>query len=254
MYRFDAERTTGEIVRWIRDFFENNGKDCNAVVAISGGKDSSVTAALCVAALGADRAFGVLLPQGEQGDIDKSYLLVNHLGIAHTTINIKDMYDAAIAEMEKNLDVEISKQTTINLPARIRMAMTYAVSQSMNGRVANTGNLSEDWVGYSTRYGDGAGDFSPLSKLTVQEVKAVGRVLGLPEELVEKVPIDGLTGLTDEDNLGFTYAVLDEYIRTGVCEDEDVKALIDNKHRWNKFKLELMPSFPFDAPIKACDE
>lgn len=254
MYRFDAERTTGEIVRWIRDFFEVNGKDCNAVVAISGGKDSSVTAALCVAALGQDRVFGVLLPNGTQHDIDKAKLLVDHLGIKHTVINIKDTYDAVIAEMEENLDVEISNQTIVNLPPRIRMAVTYAVSQSMNGRVANTGNLSEDWVGYSTRYGDGAGDFSPLSKLTVQEVKAVGRVLGLPEELVEKVPIDGLQGLTDEENLGFTYAVLDEYIRTGVCEDPETKEKIDNKHRWNKFKLELMPSFPFDAPIRALDD
>lgn len=253
MYRFDAERTTGEIVRWIRDFFENNGRDCNAVVAISGGKDSSVTAALCVAALGSDRVFGVLLPNGEQVDIDKAKLLIEHLGINHTVINIKSIYDAAMDRIKESLAIEISDQTTINLPPRIRMAVTYAVSQSMNGRVANTGNLSEDWVGYSTRYGDGAGDFSPLARLTVQEVKAVGRVLGLPDELVDKVPIDGLTGLTDEENLGFTYEVLDKYIRTGECEDAEVKQLIDNKRKWNKFKLELMPSFPFDAPIRADD-
>ncbi|MBO4234923.1 MAG: NAD(+) synthase [Firmicutes bacterium] len=254
MYRFDAEGIADEIVRWIRSFFDNNGKDSNAVVAISGGKDSSVTAAICVAALGADRVLGVLLPNGEQEDIDKSYLLVNHLGIKHITINIKDIYDAAIAEIEENVDVEISRQTIINLPARIRMAMTYAVSQSVNGRVANTCNLSEDWVGYSTRYGDAAGDFSPLAKLTVQEVKAVGRVLRLPEELVEKVPIDGLTGLTDEENLGFSYEVLDNYIRTGICDDPATKELIDQKHRLNKFKLEPMPTFPFDAPVNAYDD
>ena len=194
------------------------------------------------------------MPCGDQHDIDMAQLLVEHLGIKHTIINIKAAYDAIISEMRENLDVEISNQTVVNLPPRIRMAVTYAVSQSMNGRVANTGNLSEDWVGYSTRYGDGAGDFSPLSKLTVQEVKAVGRVLGLPEELVEKVPIDGLQGLTDEENLGFTYAVLDEYIRTGVCEDPEIKEKIDHRHRVNKFKLELMPSFPFDAPINAKDE
>ena len=109
----------------------------------------------------------------------------------------------------------VSKQTVTNLPARLRMAATYAVAQSMNGRVANTCNLSEDWVGYATRYGDAAGDFSPLSRLTVQEVKAVGLELGLPEKLVHKTPIDGLSGLTDEENLGFSYAVLDNYIRTG---------------------------------------
>ena len=253
MYRFDAERTTGEIVRWIRSFFEESGKDCNAVVAISGGKDSSVTAALLVAALGADRVFGVLLPNGVQEDIDKSHLLVDHLGIKHITINIKDICDAAIAALKENMDAEVSRQTSVNLPARIRMTMTYAVSQSVNGRVANTCNLSEDWVGYSTRYGDAAGDFSPLARLTVQEVKAVGRILGLPDELVEKVPTDGLTGLTDEENLGFTYAALDEYIRTGICDDPEIKEKIDHRHCVNKFKLELMPSFPFDAPIKADD-
>ena len=253
MYEFDVKKTTAEVVQWIRDFFEENGKDCNAVVAISGGKDSSVTAALCVEALGRDRVYGVLLPQGVQEDIDKSYLLCSHLGIRYSEINIGPAVDAILGEMAEKMECEISKQTRINLPARVRMAVTYAVSQSHNGRVANTCNLSEDWVGYSTRYGDAAGDFSPLAKLTVQEVKAIGTELGLPDVLVHKVPIDGLSGKTDEDNLGFTYAVLDKYIRTGVCEDPETKKLIDNKRRWNKFKLELMPSFPFDAPIKAAD-
>ena len=113
----------------------------------------------------------------------------------------------------------------------------------MNGRVANTCNLSEDWVGYSTRYGDAAGDFSPLGGLTVQEVKAIGKELGLPIELVEKTPSDGLTNKSDEDNLGFTYAVLDKYIRTGVCEDPDTKARIDYKHATNLFKLLPIPHF-----------
>ncbi|MBQ6662494.1 MAG: NAD(+) synthase [Firmicutes bacterium] len=254
MYTFDAERVKNEIVQWIRDFFAANGPDCNAVVAISGGKDSSVTAALCVEALGKDRVFGVLLPKGEQEDIDMSYLLVETLGIRYTEINIQSCFDAVMEEMRKKMPVEISRQTTTNLPARLRMAVTYAVSQSMNGRVANTCNLSEDWVGYSTRYGDAAGDFSPLAKLTVQEVREVGTLLGLPDKLVHKVPIDGLSGLTDEDNLGFTYAVLDKYIRTGICEDAETKQKIDNKRRWNKFKLEMMPSYPHEgAPIKAVD-
>ena len=113
----------------------------------------------------------------------------------------------------------------------------------MNGRVANTCNLSEDWVGYSTRYGDAAGDFSPLGGLTVQEVKAIGKELGLPIELVEKTPADGLTDKSDEDNLGFTYAVLDRYIRTGVCDDPATKAKIDDKHVKNLFKLLPIPHF-----------
>lgn len=253
MYQFDAKETKDQVVAWIRDFFEANGRGCNAVVAISGGKDSSVVAALCVEALGKDRVYGVLLPNGEQADIDASKLLVSHLGIEHTIINIKTGFDGLLGEIKEKLPCEVSKQTVTNLPARLRMAATYAVAQSMNGRVANTCNLSEDWVGYSTRYGDAAGDFSPLAKLTVQEVKAIGRELGLPEKLVEKTPIDGLSGLTDEQNLGFTYAQLDKYIRTGVCEDAEIREKIDNKRRMNRFKLELMPAFAYDGPIMARD-
>ena len=253
MYEFDARKVKENLVEWIQDFFELNGKDCTAVVAISGGKDSSVVAALCVEALGKERVFGVLLPNGEQADIDASKLLVSHLGIDSAIINIKDSFEGMLHEVEKKLPGTVSKQTVTNLPARLRMAATYAVAQSMNGRVANTCNLSEDWVGYATRYGDAAGDFSPLSRLTVQEVKAVGLELGLPEKLVHKTPIDGLSGLTDEENLGFSYAVLDNYIRTGVCKDKEVKAKIDQKRRMNKFKLELMPSFQYDGPIKAAD-
>ncbi len=236
---FDVEKITKECVEWVRDFFENNGRDCNAVVGISGGKDSSVAAAVCVEALGRDRVIGVLMPCGEQHDIDMARLLVNHLGIENYTVNIKDAVDG----ITNSIPFELSRQSTINLPARIRMSTLYAVSQSRNGRVVNTCNLSEDWVGYATRYGDAAGDFSPLSHLTVQEVKAVGRYLGLPEILVEKPPIDGLSGKTDEDNLGFTYAELDRYIRTGEIDDPEKKQKIDKLHKQNLFKLQLMPSF-----------
>lgn len=238
---FDAKRIKDECVEWIRDFFEKNGKGCNAVVGISGGKDSSIAAALCVEALGKDRVIGVLMPKGEQHDIDMAYKLVNHLGIKHYEVNIKDAFDGIVANFPK--EIEITELTKTNIAPRIRMATLYAVSQSCNGRVCNTCNLSEDWVGYSTRYGDSVGDFSPLSHLTVTEVKQIGHLLGLPCDLVEKVPIDGLCGKTDEDNLGFTYAELDIYIRTGKIEDQTKKEIIDRKHKMNLFKLELMPSF-----------
>ena len=238
---FDAIKVKNECVEWIKNFFEENGKGCNAVVGISGGKDSSIAAALCVEALGKDRVIGVLMPQGEQHDIDKAYMLVNHLGIKHYEINVKNAIDSIVASFPEEL--ELSVQSKTNLPPRIRMATLYAVSQSLNGRVVNTCNLSEDWVGYSTRYGDAAGDFSPMSHLTVTEVKEIGHLLGLPAELVEKVPIDGLCGKTDEENLGFTYAELDVYIRTGKIDDPEKKELIDRKHKANLFKLELMPSF-----------
>ena len=238
---FDALKVKNDCVEWIRNFFEENGKGCNAVVGISGGKDSSVAAALCAEALGKDRVIGVLMPQGEQHDIDMAYLLVDTLGIKHYTVNIKDTAEAILSAMPEEL--ELSVQAKTNLPPRIRMSVLYAVSQSVNGRVVNTCNLSEDWVGYSTRYGDAAGDFSPMSNLTVTEVKEIGRLLGLPDVLVDKVPIDGLCGKTDEENLGFTYAELDVYIRTGYIEDKVKKEIIDRKHKMNLFKLQLMPSF-----------
>ncbi len=241
---FDAKKVKNDVIRWIKNWFEENGRDCNAIVGVSGGKDSSVCAALCVEALGKDRVIGVLMPKGEQFDIDMSRLLVEHLGIKSFTVNVGSACDALSLEIEKNAG-EMSVQSKINLPPRIRMATLYAVGQSYNGRVCNTCNLSEDWVGYSTRYGDSAGDFSPLSKLTVQEVKAIGRELDLPEILVDKVPIDGLCGKTDEDNLGFTYATLDRYIREGICEDSEIKAKIDRMHKNSRFKLELMPVFEY---------
>ena len=243
---FDVQKITEACVQWVRDFFEQNGRGCNAVLGISGGKDSSVAAAVCVAALGKDRVIGVLMPNGVQHDIDMAYLLCDHLGIRRYEVNIHDAVEGIKNAMPEGF--ELSTQSVTNLPPRIRMATVYAVSQSCNGRVVNTCNLSEDWVGYSTRYGDSVGDFSPLSHLTVQEVKAVGRYLGLPEVLVEKPPIDGLCGKTDEDNLGFTYAVLDRYIRTGEIDDPATKELIDRKHRNNLFKLQLMPSFDPDIP------
>ena len=241
---FNVEKVTAQAVEWIQNWFEENGKGCNAIIGISGGKDSSVVAALCVKALGKDRVIGVLMPNGQQPDIDCSHDLVSYLGIPYYVCNIEKAVEGVLESLTES-GVEISRQTKVNLPPRIRMSTLYALSQSKNGRVANTCNLSEDWVGYSTRYGDSAGDFAPLGQLTVQEVKAIGHYLGLPKHLVEKVPSDGLTSRTDEDNLGFTYACLDEYIRTGNCPDEESKAKIDRLHTMNEFKLKPIPAFPY---------
>ena len=241
---FDAKKVKTQCIAWIRDFFRENGPGCNAIVGISGGKDSSVVAALCAEALGKDRVIGVLMPCGVQQDIDMARLLVGHLGIKSFEVNIQ----AAVDAVKEAMPFALSNQSRTNLPPRIRMSVLYAVAQSHNGRVANTCNLSEDWVGYATRYGDGAGDFSPISRLTVAEVKAIGRELGLPERLVEKPPIDGLCGKTDEDNLGFTYATLDRYIRDGEIDDEKTKERIDLMHARNLFKLQPMPSFDPQIP------
>jgi NAD+ synthase len=239
---FNAAVIKTEIVQWIKNYFNENGKGCCAVIGISGGKDSSVTAALCAQALGADRVYGVLMPKGEQWDISVSRELIQFLGIKHCEININDPATALLAAVQGN-GFAINKIAEINTPARIRMATLYAVSAIVNGRVANTCNLSEDWVGYSTKFGDSAGDFSPLSRLTVTEVKAVGRELGLPEKFIEKIPEDGLSGLSDEENLGFTYETLDKYIREGVCEDEKIREKIDRLHRLNLHKITPMPCY-----------
>ena len=241
-YCFDTERAANACVEWIKSWFEINGKGCNAVLGISGGKDSSVVAALCSKALGSERVIGVLMPQGEQPDIGYSHELCELLGIKSVTVNIGKTVEA----LKEAIGGGLSEQSLTNIPPRIRMAAVYAVAQSNNGRVANTCNLSEDWVGYSTRYGDSAGDFSPISCFTVQEVKAIGRCLGLPEKFVEKPPLDGLCGKTDEDNLGFTYAVLDSYIREGIEPEPEIKAKIDRLHRQNLFKLKYLDCFKYE--------
>ena len=242
---FDAVKATNATVEWIRSWFEKNGPGCNAIIGISGGKDSSVAAALCCEALGSDHVIGVLMPNGDQSDIDMAELLVSHLGIEHFVVNIKGAFDSLCEEIS-GAGIEISRDSVINLPPRLRMSTLYAVGQSRNGRVVNTCNLSEDWVGYSTRYGDSVGDFSPMSSFTTAEIRAIGRVLGLPEVLIEKVPTDGLSGLTDEDKLGFTYEVLDRYIRTGEIDDQATKERIDSLHEKNLFKLRFMDCFVYE--------
>lgn len=240
----DYKAIAAKSADFIRGWFEANGKDCNAVIGISGGKDSSIVAAMCAKALGPDRVVGVLMPRGEQPDIDVARRLVEFLGIRNYEINVSEGYDGILNSVAAQ-GIELSSQAKINLGPRVRMATLYAVAQCLNGRVSNNGNRSERYVGYFTKYGDGAGDFAPLANLTVSELRIVGKHLGLPDEFTYKAPADGLTGLTDEDNLGFTYETLDTYILTGVCENAEIKAKIDAKHRANTFKLAPMPAFEF---------
>lgn len=238
------EKITEDCIAWIRSWFEKNGSDSPAVIGISGGKDSTAVAALCAEALGKDRVFGVLMPNGVQPDIDVSRAVVKHLGIKSAEVNIRDGFLGIENAVISGLGCgELSRQTVINLAPRLRMAAQYAVSQSLNGRVSNNSNRSEKYVGYSTIFGDSAGDFSPLSDLTVTEVRIVGRILGLPAEFVEKPPSDGLSSRTDEDAFGFTYEDLDTYILTGECENEITRQRIEQRHRANLFKLQPMAAF-----------
>ena len=248
---FNAEKVKDELVKWIRDWFDKNGKDCKAVIGISGGKDSSVVAALCVEALGKDRVAGVIMPNSTMDDFGDAERVCRFLDISELVIDI----GRAVGDLRKsfrlNVDYDLSEQAEINLPPRIRMATLYMVSQSINGRVACTDNISESFIGYSTRWGDNVGDFAPIADLTSDEVVAVGDVLGLPYELTHKVPSDGLCGKTDEDRFGFTYEVLNRYITTGECEDEEIKEKIDAMHQKNAFKQEPIPKFPYgNAQVK----
>lgn len=242
MKKFDAAKVTEELVCWIRNWFEQNGPQSVAVIGISGGKDSSTVAALCVKALGASRVYGVLMPDHTQCDIDCSLKLVKHLGIEYKVVDIGKITDAVKITVT-DLDIELSNQSKINIPPHVRMTVLYAISQSMNGRVSNNCNRSENYVGYSTMFGDAAGDFSPLHNLTVTEIIKIGEYLGLPDELIHKAPSDGLTQKTDEDNFGFTYEELDTYIFTGECPDSNKKQLIEKRHIANEFKLKPMAAY-----------
>ena len=238
-----------KVIEWIKQYFEDNGKDCNAIIGISGGCDSSVTAALLVKALGKDRVIGVLMPNGDQYDIDCSYQLVKFLDIKYYVININKPYLELTNEIDTKLKID-SKSYDIyrtNTPSRLRMVTLYGISGLFNGRVANTCNLSEDYVGYSTKFGDSAGDFSPISNFTKTEVRELGEELGLPKNLIYKVPEDGMSFKSDEEKLGFTYEVLDKYIRTGEIDDLKIKEKIDKMHLANLHKIQLMPSYKKDG-------
>ncbi len=252
-YTFDAVKAKNECVQWIRDWFDKNGKGCNAVIGISGGKDSTVVAGLCVEALGKDRVIGIMMPDVMQPDIEDSREIIKHLGILGIEYNIGQAKHAMIASMTEamiiaGMDKEITRQTMENLPPRLRMSALYAIAQTFNGRVSNNCNMSENWIGYSTIYGDTAGDFSPISSFTVSEVIEIGRVLGIPEKFLVKPPADGLSGKTDEDKIGFTYAVLDRYLRTGEIDDMLIKGMIDGMHSRNRFKHMPMAAFKWDVP------
>ena len=252
MVEFNAKEQLPGLIDWMRAQMNACGGK-TAVVGISGGKDSSVTAALCVKAYGRENVVGVLMPDGVQSDIDYSNGLVDVLDIRHYTFNIHGGTSGILNEMER-VGIDASRQTRVNLPSRIRMATLYAIAQSEEGGIViNTSNLSEDWVGYCTIYGDSAGAFSPLGMYTTEEVIALGAELGLPERFLIKPPSDGLTGKTDEDNLGFTYHAVNEYMRKGIA-DPAIKEQIDRKHKTSRFKFQTLPVYQNGLPIVIPDE
>lgn len=238
----DYIKLKDQCVQWIRDWFERNGKGCRAVLGMSGGKDSTVAAALCVEALGKENVVGVAMP-AEGQSLNGADEICEYLGIRYICAPIAGII-RGFDDVRDVVEEGFSNQTEQNIPPRVRMCVLYAISQSVNGRVVNTCNLSEDWVGYATRWGDSVGDFSPLGSLTVQEIRGIGHAMGIPSKWVDKTPDDGLPhSCSDEQKFGFTYEVLDRYIRTGVCEDEAVREKIDRMHRNNLFKLNMPEAF-----------
>lgn len=244
-----------QCVNWIKDYFEGNPNG-KAIIGISGGKDSTIAAALCVEALGADRVVGVMMPNISQADIADSAEVCSILGIGSHLIDIGQAYNSISMQIANSfcandeqplVTVWNNKMFITNTPARLRMTTLYAVAAFYpNSRVVNTCNRSEDYVGYSTKYGDAAGDFSPLGNLTVREVLEIGDELGLPEHLVHKAPSDGMCGKTDEDNLGFTYEQLDNYILGTAAVDAEIVKKIERLHKATRHKYKPMPCFSPD--------
>ena len=237
-YNFTPELAFKEIeAHW--KAWDNEVKPKIYVIGISGGIDSSCVAALAVKIFGKDKVVGVSLPCDGQFDMWAVDKLFEHLGIKRITIDIGDMFAAGIQAIE-NQALEPSYDTKTNMPARLRMTMLYAVAQTVGGVVLNTCQLSEDICGYSTLFGDSAGSYAPIKNLTKTEVKAIAEWLGVPKELVYKVPIDGLQSLTDEQKLGITYAKIDDYIRsTGPVSIEEESKILDMYFK-NKFKLDII--------------
>lgn len=243
---FRAEEEIERIVRFLREWFEENGRTADAVIGLSGGKDSTIVAALAARALRPERVLGVLMPDGEQADIEDAREAARVTGIRSVTVNIHAAKEALLASITAGTGTELSRDSVINLPPRLRMSTLYAVAQSLphGGRVLNTCNRSEDYVGYSTKYGDAAGDVSPCAEYTVSEMRLIGDALGLPAHLIRKTPSDGLSGMSDEEKLGFTYEALDHYILTGTFDGpEQIRERIDRLHVMNLHKLKTIPTY-----------
>lgn len=235
-YEFDPAEQVKLIENFIKTYFAENGNpNTKAVIGISGGKDSTIAAALLVRALGADRVIGVKMPNGTQSDIDDAVEVCNLLGIRHFNINIGDAYNHLIADF-MNTNLSVNSQIETNTPARLRMTTLYMVAAAVGGRVCNTGNASEAFIGYTTKYGDLAGDFAILRNLTVREIYAIGDYLELPMLLVHKHPSDGMSGKTDEENTGIPYDAIDDYLLDGIIPEMAIWEKMQAAHKRNTHK------------------
>lgn len=242
MYSFNAEKTKENIIKWLHTLKDISGLQ-KVVIGVSGGKDSTVCAALCAEAFGKENVLGIIMPNGEQKDINDAIKVCSCIGIDYKIVNIKPMYDTFIKSMKTAS--EISKDALINLQPRIRMSVLYSIGQSNHMRVCGTGNLSERTLGYFTKWGDGACDFNPIGNFTVQEVIAIGKTFKeIPVELIEKTPSDGLTGMSDEEKLGIKYIDVHNYLRGTANVPFEVMDKIEEKTIMAEHKVKPIPIYP----------
>ena len=245
----NPEKEIINVKNWIKDYFAKNGPGHNAIIGISGGKDSTIAAKLLVDALGKDRVIGVKMPCGEQHDISVSNDVIDYLGIKSYEVNIQDACNAYYANLSKAIYGQplstkfLDKRIVTNAPARERMNVLYGIAAVNNGRVVNTCNFSEDYIGYSTKYGDASGDFAFLRGFTVRELRAIGLTLDLSKDWIMKIPEDGMTGKSDEEQTGIPYDVLDDFLLDGIYPGADIYEKIESLHKNNLHKELNIPMY-----------
>lgn len=247
---FDTQCVMQACINWIKDYFTTTNGSI-AIVGISGGKDSTVTAAILSKALGNDSVIGILMPNGIQKDIEYSYKVCKELGIKSRILNVNPMYDYLLKEVQSFNEIDV--RFVSNTPARLRMVTLYAIASNIKGaRVVNTCNLSESVVGWETYGGDGFGDFSPIGLLTKTEVCSIGHALDLSSDLVDKIPDDGMCGMSDEDKFGFTYNELDMMIRHEGYQAANFEKICKmNKNSHFKHEQIKLPTFDPYLPINS---
>ena len=231
----DYAREYERRVAWIRALV-GRAHAGGVVFGNSGGKDSALVGILCKAAC--ENTVGVLLPCGSKrnygADAADAKTLADAYGIETRTLDLSPTREALLAALGG--EEKMTDAARINLAPRLRMTALYAVAANEGLLVAGTGNRSERYMGYYTKWGDGASDFNPIADLTAGEVFEFLEYLGAPRQIIDKAPSAGLfDGQTDEQEMGVSYAAIDEFILAGTANEKD-RAIIERYHRQSEHK------------------